>query len=317
MAATVIPTRFRLRRDSAANWTAKNPILFDGEPALETDTGLRKVGDGSTAWNSLLYQLSGPAYDFANLADHDTPIWDATNKRWTHGPGGKIYQPGTGIEIVDPDSTNPTISSTLGSIALSGRKDDYAQLPTGLGAADAGRAWLVDSDGLVYIWDGSSFPAEGNGVSTGGGLKAVKPQDESRASTTTRTADSDLTVYLPKAGGYHVYAFLVWQVSSNSPIVSYQLLCEDVTPTTWSRYLREVGNPFTGTGTSWQNFDINTNEQVKYNAPGALNIPGGFMREEIVLTVPGPTRLTLYWAQKNSNSSPTTLVAGSYLSVDI
>lgn len=171
MTATVIPTRFRLRRDTAANWTATNPTPLDGEPCLETDTGLRKLGDGSTAWNSLLYQLSGAAYDLANLAEGDTPIWDLTNRRWKHGPGGKIYQPGIGIAIDNPTTTTPTIRSTLGSIALSGSPATYAALPTGLGTADAGKAYLVQADGLIYIWSGTAWPAQGAGVS----LSAVQP----------------------------------------------------------------------------------------------------------------------------------------------
>lgn len=43
------------RRDTAANWTAANPTLASGEPGWETNTGKLKIGDGSTAWNSLAY----------------------------------------------------------------------------------------------------------------------------------------------------------------------------------------------------------------------------------------------------------------------
>lgn len=45
----------KLRRDTAANWTAANPILAEGEMGIETDTKLQKNGDGTTAWNSLPY----------------------------------------------------------------------------------------------------------------------------------------------------------------------------------------------------------------------------------------------------------------------
>lgn len=48
-------TKIRIRRDTAANWTANNPILANAEPGFETDTKRRKIGDGSTAWNSLSY----------------------------------------------------------------------------------------------------------------------------------------------------------------------------------------------------------------------------------------------------------------------
>lgn len=43
------------RRDTAANWTSGDPTLANGELGYETDTGLWKAGDGSTAWTSLAY----------------------------------------------------------------------------------------------------------------------------------------------------------------------------------------------------------------------------------------------------------------------
>jgi hypothetical protein len=43
----------QVRRDTAANWTLKNPILAPGEIAFETDTKKIKIGDGATVWNSL------------------------------------------------------------------------------------------------------------------------------------------------------------------------------------------------------------------------------------------------------------------------
>lgn len=49
----------QIRRDTAANWTAANPILAQGEPALEIDTKKEKIGDGVTAWNSLPYKANG------------------------------------------------------------------------------------------------------------------------------------------------------------------------------------------------------------------------------------------------------------------
>ena len=48
--------RILIRRDTAANWTAANPTLASGELGGETDTGKLKLGNGSTAWNSLAYQ---------------------------------------------------------------------------------------------------------------------------------------------------------------------------------------------------------------------------------------------------------------------
>ena len=56
-------------RNTAAGFTAANPVLGYGVTGLETDTGKIKVGDGVAAWTALPY-LSGAA--------HQHPIGDVT-----------------------------------------------------------------------------------------------------------------------------------------------------------------------------------------------------------------------------------------------
>jgi hypothetical protein len=53
-------TRIQLRRDTSANWATNNPVLANGEPGYDTTTGKIKIGDGTTAWSSLAYTLTGP-----------------------------------------------------------------------------------------------------------------------------------------------------------------------------------------------------------------------------------------------------------------
>lgn len=52
-------TRIKFRRDTAANWTAENPVLALGEPGFEQDTNKLKIGDGETAWSGLDYASGG------------------------------------------------------------------------------------------------------------------------------------------------------------------------------------------------------------------------------------------------------------------
>ena len=52
-------TRIQKRRDTAANWTAANPVLAQGEEGFELDTNKEKIGNGTTAWNSLPYKTFG------------------------------------------------------------------------------------------------------------------------------------------------------------------------------------------------------------------------------------------------------------------
>lgn len=47
--------RMLQRRGTATQWTSANTVLAAGEFGVETDTGQFKIGDGTTAWNSLPY----------------------------------------------------------------------------------------------------------------------------------------------------------------------------------------------------------------------------------------------------------------------
>lgn len=67
------------------------------------------------------------------------------NIRGPQGPTGPAGADGAGVAIA-------------GSVAT------YANLPTTLGPADAGDGYLVESDGLLYIWSGTAFPSNGAGV---------------------------------------------------------------------------------------------------------------------------------------------------------
>lgn len=53
--------QFQFRRGTAAEWTAANPTLAEGEIAIETDTNQIKIGTGVTPWVSLGYGgIQGP-----------------------------------------------------------------------------------------------------------------------------------------------------------------------------------------------------------------------------------------------------------------
>lgn len=56
-------SKIQLRRDLAASWENINPILAQGEPGAELDTGKMKLGDGVTPWNQLPYTSSNDYED--------------------------------------------------------------------------------------------------------------------------------------------------------------------------------------------------------------------------------------------------------------
>lgn len=61
----------RIRRDSIANWQAADPVLAEGEPGLETDSGKLKFGDGVSAWTVLPY--AGGLVDLSLYVDSLVP----------------------------------------------------------------------------------------------------------------------------------------------------------------------------------------------------------------------------------------------------
>ena len=81
--------RIQIRRDTAANWTAANPVLAQAEIGIELDglgtpLVLQKIGNGVTAWNDLPYQESGGGVetvsgDGVDNTDPENPVLSFPN----------------------------------------------------------------------------------------------------------------------------------------------------------------------------------------------------------------------------------------------
>lgn len=100
--------RILIRGDSASDWSAANPILALREPALETDTGKLKIGDGVTAWNSLAYWDPGTSRVLADGTWKVELKGDASTGLFTVeaiGPGPVTktftFNPSTGVVTSD------------------------------------------------------------------------------------------------------------------------------------------------------------------------------------------------------------------------
>ena len=59
--------RIQLRRGGSQEWRNANPVLAQGEIGIDLDSGRIKIGDGTTAWNSLAYER--PVESVANTAN--------------------------------------------------------------------------------------------------------------------------------------------------------------------------------------------------------------------------------------------------------
>jgi hypothetical protein len=79
--------RIQLRRGLSSQWASVNPVLAEGELAVETDTRRYKVGDGVTVWNSLEYTSETHLGDLFDVSaphpdDGDLLIYDISINKW-------------------------------------------------------------------------------------------------------------------------------------------------------------------------------------------------------------------------------------------
>lgn len=112
-------TRIAVRRDTGAHWATANPVLVAGEPALDTDTGKVKYGDGVLPYNDLPY--TGDAQVAAALATAN----DYTDAQIS--PFGKISVPILSTlsmsdiqALINANPGGTRFEFTPGTIALAG-----------------------------------------------------------------------------------------------------------------------------------------------------------------------------------------------------
>lgn len=118
-------------------------------------------------------------WTFKNVvsANVPTPAAGSTTQFVDDATGEPSYKGGDGI--------TRTLKGT--GFTVNGRVPTYADLPTGLTSGDAGKAYVVDADSLAYIWDGTSWPADGDGEALTGpqGPAGTDGTDGQPAYTTT------------------------------------------------------------------------------------------------------------------------------------
>ena len=87
MAQKNITARIQQKYDTAANWARNNLVLLSGELGIESDTGLIKIGNGSSAWNSLTYINDFGQANSAGL----TAVSDSTSEADLQSAGVPMY----------------------------------------------------------------------------------------------------------------------------------------------------------------------------------------------------------------------------------
>jgi len=116
----------KLHRATAAVWTALNPILADGELAVELDTKNQKLGDGATDWIHLDYLIT-------------TALIPATTVV-TETSYGQSSTAGSLTTYARGDHTHGTPASTKDTTAITGLLKGNG---TAISAASAGTDYLA------------------------------------------------------------------------------------------------------------------------------------------------------------------------------
>jgi hypothetical protein len=153
--------QIQLRRDVAADWTAANPVLADGEIGLETDTDQFKIGDGTTAWATLPYGgiagATGPTGPAGQMGppgmadDPDEPLL----MPGPQGPKGDQGDAGVGGHTIADDGVAETQRGTLdfqtGFIVTDNAGAASTDVDIDAAAIDhGGLAGLADDDHTQY-----------------------------------------------------------------------------------------------------------------------------------------------------------------------
>jgi hypothetical protein len=132
----------KLRRDTAANWTAANPTLAEGELAIEkvTDSKLVKikVGDGLTAWKDLPYSVDFPEIQAAQTGAQDSATAaaaSAANAATAGTTAGTAAGAAAAKPYADEAAASATAAQTASTNAANVAKD-YLQRSTNYTAGD-------------------------------------------------------------------------------------------------------------------------------------------------------------------------------------
>ena len=162
--------QIQFRRDTGANWASANTVLAEGELGINTTTNQFKIGNGSTAWNSLSYApLSGTVAQLdaiedvtiTSAANGDLLKWNGS--AWVNASGYALLASPTltGIPAAPTAAANTNTTQIATTAFVTGAVTDL------IGGAPGALNTLNEL--AEAIGDDASYAA---GITTALGLKA-------------------------------------------------------------------------------------------------------------------------------------------------
>ena len=206
-----MPTKIQLRRDTAADWTSNNPTLSEGEFGWESDTNRFKIGDGTTAWNSLSYSdtlkslgdmtitgstITAPSNGDLVLATAGTGkvnISNAYDLPTSDGSAGQVLQT-DGSGSLSFGSVSVGDLSFVGSTIVSPSNADLTLSPGGTGSVVASsikiKGTSISSDDSTIININDALVVDGT-ATVSGALTSSTSLTLASGATVTGIADED------------------------------------------------------------------------------------------------------------------------------
>lgn len=181
MATQVIKTTFQFKRGSAQVWVSLNPILAQGEPGFEYDTGLLKIGNGLDAWNDLPYVngnnessvVNAPSIVGFPAEGKSDVIYKAENEKQLYqwNSTSKKYEILGGSDISEFEKKLNELEKTV--------KDIVAEAPAEFDSFKEIADWILNFNPTKNAIDG---------ISVGGNL--IEPDEEGIVNIPVATADT-------------------------------------------------------------------------------------------------------------------------------
>lgn len=185
-----MPTQIQFKRGTAASMAALNPVLTAGEPGYETDTRKVKIGDGTTAWNSLRYVTDAIVNSPTALsADQNNYVLPATADifRFTSSTPVTITGIAAGYHgqqetLINVGSSTITLANNSASSSVGNR---FVTSWSGNLVLNPGNFVRIVYDGTSAVWRVDAAPSTFDGSQIASGTVAAARLGSGTANNTT------------------------------------------------------------------------------------------------------------------------------------
>jgi hypothetical protein len=206
-----VVTQIQVRRGTAAQWTSANPTLAAGEWGLETDTLKTKIGNGSTAWNSLAYATGSVSISNVTGLGTGVSTFLATPSS-ANLASALTDETGTGVAvfndsptILNPIITQPQATPTFSANAYTLVAGDAGDILLASNGATAGTI-NIPTDASVNFAIGTQITI----LNVGAGLITV----QATTSGTTTVRSTGASAIAPKCRAQYS-AMTIWKQAAN------------------------------------------------------------------------------------------------------